>query len=129
MTTTPHPDPSAETTAVGESRLHIALRGDLDHENADAFVRDVAARLSARPGATDLRLSCAGLDHIDSMGLSALLMIRRHTRTARVRLHLDERPAHLERLLRITGTLDHLTGPDGTERGAGSPPAPTDGPS
>ncbi|MFF2697778.1 STAS domain-containing protein [Streptomyces cyaneofuscatus] len=129
MTTTPHPDPSAATTAVGENRLHIALRGDLDHENADAFVRDVAARLSARPGATDLRLSCAGLDHIDSMGLSALLMIRRHTRTARVRLHLDERPAHLERLLRITGTLDHLTGPDGTERGAGSPSAPTDGPS
>ncbi|MFJ7331023.1 STAS domain-containing protein [Streptomyces cyaneofuscatus] len=129
MTTTPRPDPSADTTSVGENGLHIALGGDLDYENADAFVREVAARLSARPEATDLRLSCAGLGHIDSMGLSALLMIRRHARTARVQLHLDERPAHLERLLRLTGTLDHLTGPDGTERGAGSPSAPTDGPS
>ncbi|MFB8104508.1 MULTISPECIES: STAS domain-containing protein [Streptomyces] len=131
MTTTPRPDTAAETTAAGENRLHIPLHGDLDHENADTLVRDVTARLAARPGASDLRLDCAGLGHIDSMGLSALLMIHRHARAARVRLHLDDRPAHLERLLRLTGTLDHLTGQGGTQRGteASQAEAPTDGPS
>jgi hypothetical protein len=41
--------------------------------------------------------------------LSALLAVHRRTSAAGARLHLDNRPLHLERILQITGVLDHLT--------------------
>ncbi|MFD1276689.1 hypothetical protein ACFQ51_47880 [Streptomyces kaempferi] len=55
----------------------------------------------------DLRVDFSGLGSIDSTGLSTLLMIRRLTDLVGVRLHLDERPLALDRLLGITGTLHH----------------------
>ncbi|MFE9808928.1 hypothetical protein [Streptomyces sp. NPDC005548] len=73
--------------------------------------QNLAVRHTAERRLLDPRLVFAGLSGIDSMGLSVPLMIRRRTDAARVRLHLDERPPQLERLLEITGTLDHLTAP------------------
>lgn len=109
MTTHPHP---LQLTAVdGEDSVRIELRGDLDYDNADLLVREAVARLAARPGLTDLHLKCAEIGAVDSMGLCALLTIARRTTEAGVRLHLDDRPARLERLLSLTGTLDHLTAP------------------
>ncbi|MGE6732696.1 STAS domain-containing protein, partial [Streptomyces sp. NPDC059900] len=61
-----------------------------------------------------------------SMGLSILLMIHRRTTAAGVRLHLDDRPAKLNRLLTLTGTLDHFTAPaaSGAEPSPGSSAEP-----
>lgn len=110
MTTRPdhHLQP---TTVDSQDSLRIEVRGDLDYASADLLVAEVTAGLSGQPALTDLHLSCAGLGAVDSMGLSALLMIRRRTTAAGVRLHLDDRPANLNRLLELTGTLEHLTAP------------------
>ena len=72
--------------------------------------------LTDRPGLRELRIDCAGIGYCDSYGLSSLLMIRRRTRAAGVELHLDNRVGALERLLRVTNTLEHLTGADGPAR-------------
>ncbi|MFB6961569.1 STAS domain-containing protein [Streptomyces sp. NPDC056309] len=61
------------------------------------------------PAVADVRLEFSRLESVDSSGLSALLQIRRLVDEAGVALHLDERPAVLERLLDMTGTLELLT--------------------
>ncbi|MET7744534.1 STAS domain-containing protein [Streptomyces sp. NPDC005385] len=113
--TTSRPPSFTLTVEGGVTDLVVRVDGDLDHETCDELRSTVEQNLTVRHSAggrlLDLHLVFAGLRGIDSMGLSALLMIRRGTDAARVRLHLDERPPHLERLLEITGTLDHLTAP------------------
>lgn len=78
MTTRPdhHLQP---TTVDSQDSLRIEVRGDLDYASADLLVAEVTAGLSGQPALTDLHLSCAGLGAVDSMGLSALLMIGRRT--------------------------------------------------
>ncbi|MGW5861405.1 STAS domain-containing protein [Streptomyces sp. NPDC055239] len=110
MTTTP-PSPLRLTTVDTEDTVRIELHGDLDYDNADHLLRAVTDKLAEHPRLGDLHLHCAGLDVIDSMGLSILLMVHRRTSAAGVRLHLDDRTAKLDRLLALTGTLDHLTAP------------------
>ncbi|MFC8700318.1 STAS domain-containing protein [Streptomyces parvus] len=117
---TTHPQHLQLTTVDEQNSVRIELHGDLDHDNADLLVQEATDRLAARPALTDLHLRCARLGAVDSMGLSALLMIARRTAEAGVRLHLDDRPARLERLLSLTGTLGHLTAPPPTR-----PPAPS----
>ncbi|CAM5298054.1 sulfate transporter [Streptomyces spiroverticillatus] len=98
------------TTVDSEDRARIEITGDLDYDNADLLQEEVTALLTSRPDLQDLHLHCAQLGIVDSMGLSILLMIRRQTEAAQVGLHLDERPANLERLLDVTGTLEYFTG-------------------
>lgn len=102
----------ADADADADDTVRIELRGDLDHHCADLLLDAVTRLLAGRPRPRDLHLDCSGLAATDSSGLSALLMVRRHTDAAGVRLHLDGRPAHLDRLLELTGTLEHLTAPD-----------------
>ncbi|MCX4238543.1 STAS domain-containing protein [Streptomyces ortus] len=103
------PAPLRLTTVDTEDTVRVELDGDLDYDTADSLLTAVTATLAARPRPSDLHLHCAGLRAVDSMGLSILLMIRRRVDQAGVRLHLDDRPAALERLLTITGSLDYLT--------------------
>ncbi|MDI5961264.1 STAS domain-containing protein [Streptomyces sp. SL13] len=108
------------TTVDTEATVRIELRGDLDYDNADRLLAAVTGQLAGRPRLEHLHLHCAGLGTVDSMGLSVLLMIHRRTGEAGVRLHLDDRTARLDRLLTITGTLEHLTA---SPNGAASSPA------
>ncbi|MFJ3439376.1 STAS domain-containing protein [Streptomyces cyaneofuscatus] len=108
---TTHPHHLQLTTVDTQDSVRIEAHGDLDHDSAGLLLDEVAGQLAARPAMTDLHLHCADLGTVDSMGLSALLMIGRRTTAAGVQLHLDDRPARLDRLLRLTGTLDHLTAP------------------
>ncbi|MFD3325011.1 STAS domain-containing protein [Streptomyces sp. NPDC058701] len=110
MTSLP-PSPLRLTYLDTQDTVHVELRGDLDHHCADVLLDAVTRILAERTRLRDLRLHCAGLTAVDSTGLSTLLMIRRCTGAAGVGLHLDERTARLDRLLRLTGTLDHLIGP------------------
>ncbi|MEW2162790.1 STAS domain-containing protein [Streptomyces sp. NPDC007084] len=113
--TTSHPPSFSLTVEAETTDLVIRVAGDLDYETCDELMRTVDQNLTVRRTAerrpSALRIDFTALHGIDSMGLSALLMIRRHTDAAGMSLHLDERPPHLERLLEITGTLDHLTAP------------------
>lgn len=108
MTTSPSPQLRL-TTLDAATTVRIEVDGDLDYDSAPDLLEVVTDKLAERPDLKDLHLHCAGLGAVDSIGLSALLMIHRHTSAAGVRLHLEHRTARLERLLTVTGTLDHLT--------------------
>ena len=90
--------------------LRIAVRGDLDYATHKELMDAAATALADPQELSDLRIDCAELRVCDSSGLSALLMIRRRASDAGVRLHLDQRGPALERILTVTGTLEHLTG-------------------
>ncbi|MCX5205177.1 STAS domain-containing protein [Streptomyces sp. NBC_00237] len=125
MTTMP-PRPIPPTRRIRPHPLHVQavprddgtvrleLHGDLDYDHADRLLTAVREQLADRPGLRELRLDCADVAAVDSMGLSVLLMVHRATAAAGARLHLDARTPALERLLQITGTLEHFTG-RGTE--------------
>ncbi|WP_406195163.1 STAS domain-containing protein [Kitasatospora sp. NBC_01560] len=114
--TSPSFAPLRLITVDTEDTVRIELHGDLDHDNAGMLLAQVTTQLAGRHDLEHLHLHCGGLDTTDSTGLSVLLMIRRRTAEAGVNLHLDDRPAKLDRLLETTGTLEYLT-----------TPAPTDG--
>ncbi|EWC62581.1 anti-sigma-factor antagonist [Actinokineospora spheciospongiae] len=94
-------------TAPDRDSVRVRLDGDLDFDTADTLLREVIARL---PTVRALHLDMSTLGFCDSYGLSTLLMIRRHVDAADACLHLENRPAGLDRILRITNTLNHLTG-------------------
>ncbi|MFD3547308.1 STAS domain-containing protein [Streptomyces sp. NPDC058655] len=106
------------TRADADGAVRIALHGNFDHQNADALLDVVTSVLAEPEGRRDLHLDCGGIVALDSSGLSTLLMVRRLTDGAGVGLYLHGRPPRLDRMLKVTGTLDHLTG-----RRAGTRPA------
>ncbi|MGW1143592.1 STAS domain-containing protein [Streptomyces sp. NPDC002454] len=101
--------PLCLTTIDTADTVRMEITGDLDYDTADLLLDEVTRELSARPGLKELHLHCAAIGAVDSMGLSILLMIGRQAAAAGVLLHLDDRPATLNRLLDITGTLDYFT--------------------
>ncbi|MFF3694062.1 STAS domain-containing protein [Streptomyces sp. NPDC002221] len=92
-----------------QDTVRIEITGDLDYQTVDLLLDEVTAQMEGRPGLRDLHLHFAEVGTVDSMGLSILLMIHRRTTEAGIRLHLDDRPSSLDRILDITGTLDYLT--------------------
>lgn len=97
-------------TDIDGTTLTLRVGGDLDYQSTGELIAAVSESL-ADPTITDLHLEFAELTFCDSAGLSGLLLIHRKTSTAGVHLHLDSRPAQLQRILDITGVLDHLTTP------------------
>ncbi|MFJ4878469.1 STAS domain-containing protein [Streptomyces sp. NPDC088745] len=105
-------------TGIDAGLLKLALKGHLGHGSADDFLDQTCGHLQDRPRTTVLRLDCAGLTGMDSVGLSALLMLHRRTTAARITLHLDARPPAVDRILEITGCLAHLD-PEAAGAGGG----------
>ncbi|MFE2755934.1 STAS domain-containing protein [Actinosynnema sp. NPDC059335] len=110
---------------LDERTTRVVLTGDLVHATADELLR-LVDDLLARGGLGELRLGCAGIGFCDSYGLSTLLAVHRQATGAGVGLRLEDRPASLDRLLRRTNTLDHLTGGAG-ERAGSRPSREKDG--
>ncbi|MFI1167422.1 STAS domain-containing protein [Streptomyces sp. NPDC020801] len=110
------------------SAVVVRVAGDLDYATHDQLVGTVTALLARRHAARHpvgaVHLDFSALEGIDSSGLSALLQIRRRTDEAGIALHLDGRPAVLERLLDMTGTLELLTAPPRDTTGRHRPQAP-----
>lgn len=96
--------PSPETLTV-----HVV--GDVDYMTTATLVATVTDLLAATPTLRDLRLELAGMSFCDSAGLSGFIQIHRRTSSAGIQLHLDDMPAHFERILDLTGVLEHLTAP------------------
>ncbi|MFD8566836.1 STAS domain-containing protein [Streptomyces sp. NPDC057694] len=113
--------------------LILVLAGALDYDTSDSFTRQTERILDDRPAPRVLRLDCAALTGVDSMGLSTLLALRRRLDRTGTTLDLTARPRSLERLLTITGTIDYLVGePESPQSeqepvGAESQPAPREG--
>ena len=105
-------------TSTVETTTHSAtvyIAGDLDFTSAGEFVGHVTQLLDDHPGLRRLHLDCAHLAFCDSAGLSGLLLVHRRTTAGGIELRLDHRPAQLERVLDVTGVLEHLTTSPRTE--------------
>ena len=111
------------TVDITNESACLQLVGDLDYVTTAAVVETVSRLLAEQSALRHLRLNCAELTFCDSAGLSGLLQIHRRTSSAGVQLHLDDRPPHLERILQITGTLEHLTAPCAVEQSDDAAPA------
>ena len=96
-------------STTSSARLHVA--GDLDYATSDELVAAASRVLAEHSVLRDLHLDFVDLTFCDSAGLSGLLSIHRSCARAGVKLHLDHRPPHLDRVLEITGLLDFLTTP------------------
>ncbi|MFJ8870274.1 STAS domain-containing protein [Streptomyces sp. NPDC102473] len=109
MTSPPSSFTLTVETRRGSACLHLS--GDLDHDTGDTVVEQAEQCLTGNFGLRDLRLDCAELTFCDSVGISSLLMIHRRTTAHSVRLHLDNQPPFLRRLLDITGIQRFFTQP------------------
>ncbi|ANW65157.1 hypothetical protein BCA37_17585 [Mycobacterium sp. djl-10] len=93
----------------------IRVTGDLAYGSTDMFVTAVARMVTVHRNLRHLRIDMAALDYFDSAGLASLLTAHRHASAAGLQLHLDNRPAQLNRVLDITGMRNLLTAPDGDD--------------
>lgn len=110
---TTHPDDILHLTVSTADDGGVCLRlvGELDWESAGDLVETARDQLGRLPEPRcAVHLDCAQLSLCDSTGLSALLMVHRDVTAAGASLRLDNRPAFLDRMLALTGTLVHLTG-------------------
>ncbi|MFC7845869.1 STAS domain-containing protein [Streptomyces sp. NPDC001046] len=110
MTNLP-PVPFTVVTDRSADTLTVRVVGELDYDTSGDLLDAVVPLLSERAGLREVRLDFSGLTWIDSSGLSALLMVHRHTSAALAVLRLDHRPAFLERMLHLTNVLEFLTEP------------------
>ncbi|MFD5746542.1 STAS domain-containing protein [Streptomyces sp. NPDC127033] len=118
--TAPPPEPLAVVvTTPAADTVVVRLDGEMDYETSYEVIDTVRQLLRTHRGVARLELHCGGLTMCDSMGLSALLMIRRLAESDGVRLVLTERRAALDRVLHVTGTLDHLSGTERNGHGHG----------
>ncbi|MFJ8991058.1 STAS domain-containing protein [Streptomyces sp. NPDC102279] len=106
------------TASESGDEVCLELHGFLDYDSADHFLTVATGQLADSPGLRVLHVDCAGMSGIDSTGLAMLLMLHRRTSAADVTLSLVSRPAALERMLDITGTLEHLVPRRAAEAGA-----------
>ncbi|MFF5637078.1 STAS domain-containing protein [Streptomyces sp. NPDC012825] len=93
--------------------LTVRVTGELDYDTGDELLAAVTEHLPRATALRGMRMDFRDLSWIDSSGLSALLMIHRRTSAAGLTLRLDHRPDFLDRLLRLTNVMDHLTAPSG----------------
>ncbi|MFF9915361.1 STAS domain-containing protein [Streptomyces sp. NPDC013457] len=122
MTAFPDAEPVVLQPATAPHTLCLALVGDLGYENSEEVLALVGGELWAREDVRTLRLDCRRLDMVDSTGLAALLQIHRWTQRGGMDLYLDHPGPVLERVLRITGTYEHLTAPRPFSHGQGAAP-------
>ncbi|MFC8420244.1 STAS domain-containing protein [Streptomyces sp. NPDC057236] len=105
----PHPTGVRPSADPRTATLTVRVGGELDDACGAELTAVVVAHLTGPAPPRAVRLDFRDLAGIDPLGLAALLMVRRHSSAARAVLHLDNRPPFLERLLRQTNVLEHLT--------------------
>jgi anti-sigma B factor antagonist len=86
-----------------EDRVLVALRGELDVTDAASAAAALIA-LAARD--CEIIVDLAGLDYIDSSGLAALVLARRHARQAGGDLLLAAPQQQVLRLLTLTRLIE-----------------------
>jgi anti-anti-sigma factor len=105
------PTPLTCTWSTPDSRTgRIVLVGELDYATVEEFLVTITERLETNPALRHVHIDCRDLEFCDSLGLAALLTVRRRVVAAGAALYLDNRRPALDRMLTITGTLEHLAG-------------------
>jgi anti-anti-sigma factor len=111
VTAFPDADPVVTPVPAGPHTVCLAVTGDLDYGTCNELIEQVYLALCDRDDVRELRLDCREAGLVDSMGLSALLQVRRSTGRDGIGFHLDNVGPALRRLLELTGTHEYLSTP------------------
>ena len=93
-------------TGVKDGALEIALSGDIDLGNADAFFAAVMDGYKTSPA--DIRFVCDNLNFIDSTTLGTFVKILKQVKTDGYTLHLQGLQPKIKKLFVIC-SLDSIT--------------------
>jgi anti-sigma B factor antagonist len=84
----------------------VIVRGEVDMASAPQL-RDTLLEL-VDGGATQIALDCRGLDFLDSSGIGVLIAVRKRLGDEGS-ITLEAPPAHVRKVLELTGVSEHLT--------------------
>jgi anti-sigma B factor antagonist len=84
----------------------VVVRGEVDMATAPQL-RDALLEL-VDGGASRIVLDCRGLDFLDSSGIGVLIAVRKRLGDDGS-LTLDAPPAHVRKVLELTGVSEHVT--------------------
>jgi anti-anti-sigma factor len=98
------------TTDVAHRSATVHVSGDLDFSTTGALLGAVTELLTPAGALRGLHLNFSGLEYCTSSGLAGLIDIHRQAAESGTHLNLDHRPAQLNRMMVLTGTLEMLTG-------------------
>jgi anti-anti-sigma factor len=103
----------------------LAVAGDIDVATCDCLVDAVYDAMTGDVHALDIDVS--GVTFCGSAGISAFLRVRRRAQEQAIALRLVNLSSYVERVLTVTGLLDHLTTPpqDLTSRRSTKPVDPS----
>jgi anti-sigma B factor antagonist len=105
------PGLTVESTGDGDACV-LVLTGELSLAEASALERRLDLVLST--SATTILVDLAGVEFIDSTGLSVLVRAQQHASERGVELRVANPNAQASRLLSLTGLTERLTLPDST---------------
>ncbi|MDI1464693.1 STAS domain-containing protein [Catellatospora sp. KI3] len=102
---------ASHTVTPLEGGVRVSISGEVDLASADLVQQWLTSAVDdcTADGAVEVDLS--GLDFIDSTGIRALVMARRHAMSAGVGLYLEGARGMVERILRVAGVLDVFARP------------------
>lgn len=86
--------------------VSVVVRGEVDMATAPQLREALTALLD--DGATRLVLDCRGLEFLDSSGIGVLIAVRKRLGDDGS-LTLDAPPAHVRKVLELTGVSEHVT--------------------
>jgi anti-anti-sigma factor len=89
----------------GDSEVVASVHGEIDADNCREFG---ALLLEDTAGPSSLVVDLAGLEFIDSSGISELLRVTEEVKGRGQALRLREPTPAVHRVLEITGLLDHF---------------------
>jgi len=99
-------DLELERGTTGDDELLVAVRGEIDMASAPQLRELLETAIAA--GVTRVVLDCRGLEFLDSSGIGVLVAARKRLGEGG-ELVIDSPPAHVRKVLDITGVGDHLT--------------------
>jgi anti-sigma B factor antagonist len=84
----------------------VVVRGEVDMATAPQLRDELVALVDG--GASRIVLDCRGLDFLDSSGIGVLIAVRKRLGDDGS-LTLEAPPAHVRKVLELTGVSEHVT--------------------
>jgi anti-sigma B factor antagonist len=84
----------------------VVVRGEVDMATAPQLRDTLLALVDG--GASRIALDCRGLDFLDSSGIGVLIAVRKRLGDGGS-LTLEAPPAHVRKVLELTGVSEHVT--------------------
>jgi anti-sigma B factor antagonist len=84
----------------------VVVRGEVDMATAPQLREALLALVDG--GATRISLDCRGLDFLDSSGIGVLIAVRKRLGDGGS-LTIEAPPAHVRKVLELTGVSEHVT--------------------